>query len=534
MTTLEHDPRPLVRRLGKLPADWQRKDLVDLCLADDVRVINLRYPALDGKLKELRVPGGDRERLDRLLAAGERVDGSSLFPGLFETRASDLYVLPVYRWAYLNPWASDELELVCRFADRDGAPASTPDNLLAASAARFAGATGARLDALAELEYYAFTRPDAQRFPGKAQRNYHQSSPYLHSRALADEVLRTMTAISGSVKYAHSEVGYIERLSSAWPEVDGARVEQHELEFDLMPIEDLGTWLCVARWLVREVASRHDATVTYLPKLDEGMAGSGMHLHLAIRKDGMSLMTKPGGGLSEAALALTGSLLQRAPALTAFGSTVAASYLRLVPGQEAPTSICWGHQNRAGLVRVPLDFDVPHRLDQVMNPDEGGALPASLARSTVEYRSPDGSAFPLMLLAAVAACVEAGVGDADAVDLARRLEVRDGIEPGSFEQLPGSAVAAARALREGRAFFEERGFPARLVDHVCAKLEAEQDETLGEVLRALPAAERLEESRRIMHKDLHKHGQGDWHVPLALSGGGRLASRSSQPSPSAP
>ena len=508
MSTLEHDPRPLVRRLGKLPSAWQRKDLVDLCLEDGIRIVNLRYPALDGKLKELRIPVGDRARLDRLLAAGERVDGSSLFPGLFDTRASDLYVLPVYRWAYLNPWAPDELEVVCRFADRDGRPAATPDNLLAASAARFADASGARLDALAELEFYVFTRPEpgvAPSFPGKAQRNYHQSSPYLHSRAVADEVLRTMTELCGDVKYAHSEVGYIECLASAHPEIDGTRVEQHELEFDLLPIEDLGTWLVVARWLVREVAARHGATVTYLPKLDEGMAGSGMHLHLAIRKDGTSVMKDADGRLSDAALSLTGALLREAPALTAFGSTVAASYLRLVPGQEAPTSICWGHQNRAGLVRVPLDFGVGHRLDRVMNRDEAGAYPEHLARSTIEYRSPDGSAFPLMLLAAVAACAEAGAGDPGAASLARRLEATPDSDLDAFELLPGSAVAAARALREGRAFFEERGFPPRLVDHVCSKLDAEQDETLGEVLRALPAAERLEESRRIMHKDLHKH-----------------------------
>ena len=502
------DFRPLVRRIGKAPEDWQRADLVDLCIEDGIRLLNLRYVALDGKLKELRLPIRDRAYLERVLAAGERVDGSSLFPGLFETRASDLYVLPVYRWAYLNPWAPDELEIVCRFADADGAPAPTPDNLLAEVVGRLNERSGLGLDALAELEFYAFTRPPDQRFPGKAQRNYHQSSPYLHSRALADEVLRVMSAVSGRVKYAHSEVGYIERLPSDLPEIDGCRVEQHELEFDLMPIEDLGTWLCVARWLVREIASRHGASVTYLPKLDEGMAGSGMHLHLALTRDGHNVMKAEGGELSDEALALVGSLLTHAPELTAFGSTVAASFLRLVPGQEAPTRICWGHRNRAGLVRVPLDFGGTARLDQLMNPAEVGDYPASLSRTTVEYRSPDGSAFPLLLLAAVAVCAEASTRDVELpahLDAAARLEVLPNTDLDAFEHLPASAVAAARSLRGARSFFEESGFPARLVDVVAAKLEAEQDETLGEVLRQLPAAERLRESRRLMHKDLHKH-----------------------------
>ena len=51
-----HDIRPLVRRLGKQPAEWQRRDLVDLCLQQPIRVINFRYPSLDGKLRELRLP----------------------------------------------------------------------------------------------------------------------------------------------------------------------------------------------------------------------------------------------------------------------------------------------------------------------------------------------------------------------------------------------------------------------------------------------------------------------------------------------
>jgi glutamine synthetase len=95
-----------------------------------VQVVNFRYTALDGKLKELRLPVNSPAYLERILTAGERVDGSSLFPGLFATTESDLYVLPVYRWAFVNPWAPDELEIVCRYADRDGNPAATPDNVL--------------------------------------------------------------------------------------------------------------------------------------------------------------------------------------------------------------------------------------------------------------------------------------------------------------------------------------------------------------------------------------------------------------------
>ncbi len=505
------DIRPLVRRLGKPPEAWQRHDLVRFCLDHSIRVINLRYPSLGGKLRELRLPVNDRSYLERVLAAGERVDGSSLFPGLFDPGESDLYAVPVYRWAFLDPWAEDELDIVCRFADRDGAPcALTPDNVLAAAGSRLRERTGADLQALAELEFYLLLERHDDRFTGKAQRNYHQSRPYLHGRPIADEILRIVAGVTGQVKYCHSEVGYIDRLESDEPEIDGRRIEQYELEFDLMPVEDLGCWLTVARWLVRAIADRHDASVTYVPKLDEGMAGSGMHLHLALGRGGENAMNDGAGELSEDALRLMGGLLGRAQPLTAFGNTVAASYLRLVPGQEAPTRICWGRRNRSSLLRVPLDFRTSNRLDQAMNPAEEGDYPRSLARPTVEYRSPDGSALCHLLLAAVTLAVDEGLTEPGHLDLARKLEVTGNIFSreelsGSLEGLPVSAVAAAAALRRARSFFEDGGLPPALIDVVLRKLEAEADDGLSARLRALPAAERLAASRRLMHKDLHKH-----------------------------
>lgn len=507
----KHDPRPLVRALDKAPAEWQRRDLVAYCLGAGVRVLNFRYPSFDGKLRELRLPVVGPSALDRQLAAGERVDGSSLFPGLFATGASDLYVVPVYRWAFLDPWARDELHVVCRFAEASGEPAAaTPDSLLARAAAGLAAAHGVDLRALAELELYLVLDRGDERFTGRSQRNYHQSTPYLHGRTIADELLRAAVAITGTVKYAHAEVGYIDRLESADPELDGKRVEQHELELDLAPIEELGCWLSVLRWLARTVADRHGASATFVPKLDEGMAGSGMHLHLALERAGRNVVRDGAGGLSREALAMIGGLLRHAPSLAAFGNTVAGSYLRLVPHQEAPTGLCWGRANRSALLRVPLDFATERRLDLAMNPGERGAYPESVARPTIEYRSPDGSAFSHLLLAAISLATAEGLADPAAIELARAAEV-DGEVGATVPSVPGlgrlptSASDAARALAEDRAIYEQGGFPPRLVDRVVAQLRAEADEDLVDRLRRLPAAERLMESRRLMHKDLHKH-----------------------------
>ena len=66
-------------------------------------------------------------------------------------------------------------------------------------------------------------------------------------------------------------------------------------------------------------------------------------------------------------------------------------------------------------------------------------------------------------------------------------------------------MAAARWLETQRAFFEAGGFPARMIDLVVAKLERRGRRGALRPAAALPAAERLAESRRLMHKDLHKH-----------------------------
>ncbi|MBN2080717.1 glutamine synthetase [bacterium] len=510
---VRHDIRPLVRRLGKAPQDWRRADLANYCLAHDVRIVNFRYPSLDGKLKELRLPVNDRNYLERILAAGERVDGSSLFPGLLETGASDLYVVPVYRWAFVNPWAPDELDVVCRFADQDGAPCPrTPDNLLARLADDLRQQFDLSLQALTELEFYLILDRTDDRFTGRSQRNYHQSAPYLHGLPLADEILRVTSEVTGQVKYCHSEVGYIDRLGSHDPELHGKRVEQYELEFDLMPVEDLACWTAVARWLVRVVADRHHQSATFLPKLDEDMAGSGLHVHLALYRDGRNVMHGAQGELSDEAMQMIGGVLSHAGPLTAFGNTVAASYLRLVPDQEAPTRICWGYRNRSSLIRVPLGFDLPARVDQLFNPAEDGDYPARevLARPTVEFRSPDGSAMTYLMLTAIIACVRDGLSRDDTIELARQLRVDGNIftQPEVLKRLaslPAHAVEAAQELDAHREFFIAQGFTSELIDIVVDKLMDEDDDELSEKLRDLPAAERLKRSRILMHKDVHKH-----------------------------
>jgi len=74
----------------------------------------------------------------------------------------------------------------------------------------------------------------------------------------------------------------------------------------------------------------------------------------------------------------------------------------------------------------------------------------------------------------------------------------------SLESLPVSCVEGSDILQENRGKFEADGiFKEQLIDYYINKLKNEDDETMNQQLGDLPADDRLNETRKIMHKDLH-------------------------------
>ncbi|MCX5790720.1 MAG: glutamine synthetase, partial [Elusimicrobia bacterium] len=90
--------------LNKEPRDFTRADIVKYIKAHGIKMVNFRYAAGDGRLKTLNFIINDEKYLDRILTSGERVDGSSLFKGI-DAGSSDLYVMPRYRTAFVNPFS---------------------------------------------------------------------------------------------------------------------------------------------------------------------------------------------------------------------------------------------------------------------------------------------------------------------------------------------------------------------------------------------------------------------------------------------
>ena len=94
----------VAKYLNKQPHSFTKKDIIKFIEGNDIRMVNFRYVGGDGKLKTLNFSISDSKYLDRILSAGERVDGSSLFKNI-DASSSDLYVIPKYKTAFLNPFS---------------------------------------------------------------------------------------------------------------------------------------------------------------------------------------------------------------------------------------------------------------------------------------------------------------------------------------------------------------------------------------------------------------------------------------------
>lgn len=470
--TLALNPNPLVRALRKPPTEFTKADLLGYIADEGITMVNLRYLGGDGRLKMLNIPVQSYEQIDRVLTMGERVDGSSLFR-FVDATSSDVYVVPRFRSAFLNPFgAVPSLDLLCSYYDVEGNPlASAPENVLRKAAASLEAATGYTLEALGELEYYLFS-PVEELYPVVEQQGYHEAPPFSKWGDVRQEALQHLARMGCSLKYAHSEVGNFT--------ASGQQMVQQEIEFNPVHVTDAADQMSLAKWVVREVAYRHGLQVSFSPKIAVGQAGSGMHFHTRLMKDGVNQFSQ-GHGLTETAKRVIGGYLKHAASLTAFGNTVPTSFLRLVPHQEAPTAICWGDRNRSALVRVPLGWqNLDDRMFRDANPLEPQVSGLPKDAQTVELRSPDGSANVHLLLAGIVVAAREGLTTEGMLGYAQRRYVSgDASQNTELDQLPTSCSEAADRLLDQRATYEKDGvFPPGLIDAWVGKLKGYGDEAL--------------------------------------------------------
>lgn len=469
------NPNKLVQFLDKPREDFTRKDILKFIEANGIKMLNFRYIGGDGRLKTLSFVINNKKHLDQILSTGERVDGSSLF-SFIGASSSDLYVVPRFKTAFINPFAEvPTLDILCAYYNSEGKPLeSSPENIVKKAHKILKERTGFTMEALGELEFYLFSEVDSI-YPIIQQKGYHESHPFSKWGAIRLESMRLIGEIGGQVKYSHAEVGNIIH--------NDIEMVQHEIEFLPTPVEDAADHLVLAKWIIREVAYKYNLEVSFAPKIIVGHAGSGFHIHARLLKDGLNIMADK-NGLSDTAKKMIAGFLQLAPSLTAFGNTVPTSFLRLVPHQEAPTAICWGDRNRSVLVRVPLGWIGVDNMIADANPKEKDDIPEYMNNQTVELRSPDGSANVHQLLAGMTIAALYGLEQENSLQVAEDLHVCvDASTRKDLRQLPASCWEAADALLNDRDIYEKYGvFPPGMIDKLAKDLKVYNDKNMSEKL----------------------------------------------------
>ncbi|MBN1198731.1 MAG: glutamine synthetase [Bacteroidales bacterium] len=475
---------PLIRFLNKPADDFTRDDLIRFIENQGIQMLNFRYAGGDGRLKTLNFIIKNREHLETILSAGERVDGSSLFPFYVEPGSSDLYVVPRYRSAFLNPFSEiPALDILCSYFDKDGLPfASSPEYILQKAQASLHKETGFDFEVMGELEYYVISEKNPL-YEAADQRGYHESSPFCKWEMLRTEAMHAIAACGGFIKYGHSEVGTFTE--------SGLLYEQNEIEFTPVKLEDAADQLLVAKWILRSLAYKYGVTVTFAPKITTGKAGSGMHIHTRLLKNGKSVMTD-GDQLSDTAKKAIAGYLTMARSLTSFGNTIPTSYFRLVPHQEAPTTICWGDRNRSVLVRVPLGWrKTANAMILHANPKEKENSGSYSDKQTVEFRCPDGSADVYLLGAGLAVAARHGLTMKNSLDYAHKTYVDINIFDEKYKErvtalkhLPFSCWDSAEALEEQRDIYQtDDVFPPVIIDGIIKHLKSYNDQHLRESVK---------------------------------------------------
>ena len=191
---------------------------------------------------------------------------------------------------------------------------------------------------------------------------YHVDRPKDINFDMRNEMVRILESINVPVKYHHPEVG-------------GPGQQEIELDFEGPVV--MGDRSMLVKYVIKNTAQLFDRTATFMPKPIFGEAGNGMHVHMQLLEDGVNLFYEKGGysDMSQIGLYAIGGILKHSASVMAFTNPSTNSFKRLVPGYEAPVSICFGTANRSSVIRIPGYATQPMRKRFEFRPADATANP---------------------------------------------------------------------------------------------------------------------------------------------------------------
>jgi glutamine synthetase len=438
--------------MAKKPAD-----VLKLAKDAGIKIVDLRFVDLPGVWQHFSFPV--EELSEDLFTEGIGFDGSSI-RGYQQIQESDMLLFPDPETAVVDPMLNiPTLSLICNVFDPITLEAYSRDpRHIAQKAAKYLQSTGiadisywgpeaeffvfddVRFDQSSRCGYYYIDSVEAVWNSGKEEgpnlgyklrhkEGYFPVPPADTLQDLRSEMILKLMEVGVPVEVHHHEVG---------------TAGQCEIDMRYGPLVRMADNLLWYKYIIKNVARRHNKTVTFMPKPMYGDNGSGMHCHQSLWKGETNLFydEKGYGGISETARYYIGGLLRHAPALLALTNPTTNSYRRLVPGYEAPVNLVYSQRNRSAAVRIPVYSKSPKA-------------------KRIEFRCPDPSCNPYLAFAAMLMAgldgiqnkIDPGEGiDKDLYDLEPEEAAKITQAPGSLAEVLGALEADHAWLLKGDVF----------------------------------------------------------------------------------
>ncbi len=359
------------------------QDILDIIKENDIKMVDFKMVDINGQYRHVTIPAENFS--EDTMKSGIGFDASNY--GYAVVEKSDMVFIPDPDTANIDPFCSIPTLSMTGNAMIIDTPenrplAQYPRNIIKA-AVEYMKNTGIadEMKILPEFEFYLFddvTWNVEGRYIGATvdakqsywnsdveghgvvvpkQKNYHIAKPFDISYECRSEMCMLMKDMGIEINYHHPEV---------------AASGQFEIEPQLGEVVHMADATMMIKYIIHNTALKYGKSATFMPKPIYGEAGSGMHVHMILFKDGQPVFSDDNGysHLSETAHYFIGGLLKHIGSLCAITNPSTNSFKRLVPGFEAPVTVGYATSNRSAVIRIPAYAKSPDkRRFELRNPD---------------------------------------------------------------------------------------------------------------------------------------------------------------------